>query len=124
MAEETKTATERTKTEETVATDAVTATPTTTDKYQPFTAEFDDFDGNERKETLRLSKPGRKELTLMARTSKEKQFDVLCKVMLGLVHPEDKEKLNKLIADEPVLAMSFAGALMKACGSDGVSRGN
>lgn len=93
-------------------------------KYQPFTADYEDFDGEECKETLRLSKPGRKDMSLMARTSKDKQFDVLCKIMRGLVHPEDKEKLNRVIDEEPVLAMSFAGALMKACGSDGVSRGN
>lgn len=93
-------------------------------KYQPFTADYEDFYGNECKETLRLSKPERKDMSLMARTGKDKQFDVLCKVMLGLVHPEDKEKLEKFIKDEPVLAMSFAGALMKACGSEGVTRGN
>jgi hypothetical protein len=36
--------------------------------YSPFTADYEDFDGKERKYTIRFRRPGRKELTRLGAT--------------------------------------------------------
>lgn len=98
--------------------------PTSTTKYSPFTADYEDFDGNERKYTLRFRRPGRKELTTIAKTSKSKQFDVMCKIITQIAHPDDVEQMKEIIKTEPVLAMSFIDSVFKKCGSGVVEPGN
>ncbi len=93
-------------------------------KYKKLTAEFTDLEGVEREESLRFSKPGRKEVTQLSTAPKNKQTDVLCKVLTSLVHPEDKEKFEKIVKDEQLLALSFGDQLMKACGAGSVRLGN
>ncbi|SHI61025.1 hypothetical protein [Halodesulfovibrio aestuarii] len=93
-------------------------------KYSPFTADYEDFDGNERKYTLRFRRPGRKELTTIAKTSKAKQFDVMCKVITQIAHPDDVEQMKDIIKNEPVLALSFVDTVFKKCGSGVVEPGN
>lgn len=93
-------------------------------KYKLLTAEFTDLDGVEREESLRFSKPGRKEVTRLSTAPKNKQTDVLCKVLTGLAHPEDKEKFEKIVRDDQLLALSFGDQLMKACGAGSVRLGN
>lgn len=92
--------------------------------YKLLTAEFTDLDGVEREESLRFSKPGRKEVARLATAPKAKQTDVICKVLASLVHSEDKEKFEKIVRDEQLLALSFGDQLMKACGAGSVRLGN
>lgn len=93
-------------------------------KHRPYTADFTDFDGAEQRKTLRISRPGRKELSLMAKTPKNKQFDTMCKVMTKLIHPEDAPALAEIIEDNPALALAFIDGLMSSCGVGSVTPGN
>jgi hypothetical protein len=98
--------------------------PKSTPAYSPFTADYEDFDGNERKYTLRFRRPGRKELTTIAKTSKTKQFDVMCKIITQIAHPDDADQMKDIIKNEPVLAMSFVDTVFKKCGAGVVEPGN
>ena len=93
-------------------------------KYSPFTADYEDFDGNECKYTLRFRRPGRKELTTIAKASKTKQFDVMCKIITEIAHPDDATAMKDIIKTEPVLAMSFVDTVFKKCGAGVVEPGN
>lgn len=92
--------------------------------YSPFTADYEDFDGKERKYTIRFRRPGRKELTTIAKASKAKQFDVMCNIITQIAHPDDAAQMKDIIKNEPVLAMSFVDTVFKKCGSGVVEAGN
>lgn len=95
-----------------------------TDKYRPFTADYEDFDGMDQRITLRFRRPGRKELTVIAKVEKAKQFDTMCNTLRQIVHPDEKDRITEIIRDEPMLAMSFADAVFKKCGAGVVEPGN
>lgn len=92
--------------------------------YRRLTAEFTDLEGVEREESLRFSKPGRKEIVRLANAPKAKQTDTLCKVLTALVHSEDRARFEEIVRDEQLLALSFGDQLMKACGAGSVRLGN
>lgn len=94
------------------------------DRYRPFTADYEDFDGVDQRITLRFRRPGRRELTTIAKAEKAKQFDVMCNVLRLIVHPDDKEHMTGIIATEPMLGMAFANAVFNKCGANAVEPGN
>lgn len=93
-------------------------------KFHAFTAEYEDFDGAEKRFTFHFAKPGRRHIIILSKAEKAKQFDALGNVLGQLCHPDERQGLRDVLKAEPVLTTSWADAILRRCGAQSVELGN
>lgn len=86
-------------------------------KYAAFQHSFrDPWEDDEVEVSFRFAKPTRTQIKRLQDTAARDATKAARTLLLGVIHPGDKEEFLKRIEEFPGLITSFSGALVKAVG--------
>jgi hypothetical protein len=86
-------------------------------KYAPFSLTFrDPWEDADVEMNFRFAKPTKTQIKRLTDTAGRNPMQASRDLLLGAIHPEDKEELLAKLEDYPGIATSYSTALIKAVG--------
>lgn len=91
-------------------------------KYIPFTAEFEDFEGNEVRREYRFCNPGKAKIQRCQKEMMKDASKAFRTLTLDCVHPDERETLIADIDLYPGLPTTFGNEILRRTGFDSLGK--